>query len=472
MFKSIFSKLLFAYFLIIIITFTIVGVMLFSLLEDYVTSEKEEVLIYAAEKINEITTVFLENNNPIAERLYRINIESYGANIQSFIIVVDISGKIFATSSSQNRIIEGENIKNKEQFKETMLGKQTKKIGTFEGFFNETVLTIGMPILYNGEIAGTVFLNSPIPEINKVTYDVFKLFLIAVSVAIIIAFLLIFFLSDRISKPLKEISRVARTISDGEFENRVCSTSNDEIGELAKSFNSMAESLQNLEDMRKSFVANVSHELRSPMTTIQGFIEGIIDKTIPENQQFQYLNIVLDETKRLSRLINDLLDLSKMEAGETLLEYKKFDINELIRLAIIQFENSITKKDIYVNVSFEEGHSYVKADKDSIFRVIKNLLENAIKFSNYGGEIDISVEIKVNKIYISVKDNGVGIEKEELKYIWDRFYKTDKSRSEDKTGTGLGLFIVKNIINQHDQNIWVESEGGKYTIFKFSLEKA
>jgi signal transduction histidine kinase len=460
-----------AYFLIILITFIIVGVLLFGLLRDYATSEKEELLRYTGERVEEMTTVLIDNSNSVVERLYRLNLESYGTNTHSFIFIIDQSGDIFATSNPAYKYMEGENL-TKEQYGDVLLGKSYKKIGNFGGMFNQTVLSVGMPIKYQNEIIGGVFLNSPIPEINRLTNDVFRLFMFSVSIAIITAFVLIYFLSRRISRPLKIINKAAKTIANGQFENRVSIESQDEIGELANTFNSMAESLQNLENMRRSFVANVSHELRTPMTTIQGFIEGVIDDTIPHEKQKQYLNIVLDEAKRLSRMVNDLLDLAKMEAGERELDIREFDINELIRISIIKFETRLMEKNIHVHANFEDEHSYVKADMDSIQRVITNLLDNAIKFSENEGIVDITVETKGSKVYVSVQDYGIGIDAQELKYIWDRFYKTDKSRSKDKIGTGLGLAIVKNIINQHGEEIFVESELEKYTKFIVTLNKA
>ncbi|MDK2798670.1 MAG: hypothetical protein PWP27_275 [Clostridiales bacterium] len=471
MFKSIFGKLLSAYYLIILITFIILGILLFSLLGDYVTSEKEELLRYTGKKINEITSVLIEDNSPIVERVYRINIESYGTNTQSLIIVIDQTGEIFAISNPYYKHMEGQKL-SKAQYGEVLLGKDIKKIGNFEGLFNQTVLTIGMPLKYKNEIVGAVFLNSPIPEINKVRYEVFKLFMLSVSVALLAAFILIFFLSRKISNPLKMINKAAKTFANGQFENRVAVNSNDEIGELANTFNRMAESLQNLENMRRSFIANVSHELRTPMTTIQGFIAGIMDETIPKERQKQYLKIVLDEVRRLSRLVNDLLDLAKMEAGENQLNFREFDINELIRIGIIKFENRITQKNIHINAYFEDEQCFVIADMDGIQRVVTNLLDNAIKFSDDNGTIDIEVITKSNKVYVSIQDHGIGIDEQELKYIWDRFYKTDKSRSKDKTGTGLGLAIVKNIINQHGQEISVESKLEEYTRFTFTLQRA
>lgn len=471
MFKSIFGKLMSAYFLIILLSFIVVGALLFSLLGDYVTSEKEQMLRYTGERVNEITTFLIENEGPIADRFYRINLESYGTNTQSLILVTDNTGEIFATSNSYYNHLEGQRL-SKEQYGDAILGKNVKRIDTFAGMFDKTVLTIGLPLTYNDKMVGSVFLHAPIPEINKVRYDVFRLFMVAVAVAVFAAFILIFFLSRRLSNPLKMINKAAKTIASGQFENRVSIQSHDEIGELADTFNSMAESLQNLEEMRKSFIANVSHELRTPMTTITGFIAGMMDGTIPPERQNQYLSIVLDETRRLSRLVNDLLDLAKMEAGENQLHIREFDINELIRIAVIKFETKITQKNIHVNVYFEDEHCMVKGDIDSIQRVVTNLLDNAIKFCSSDQNIDIEVKTKGKKVYISVQDHGIGIPEEELKYIWDRFYKTDKSRANDKMGTGLGLAIVKNIINQHQEEIWVESKPDEYTKFTFVLQKA
>ncbi|MGE4283782.1 MAG: ATP-binding protein [Clostridia bacterium] len=471
MFKSILSKLMSAYFLIILLTFIIVGVLLFGMLGDYATSEKEEVLKYTGEKVGEMTTVLVQNNTEIVEKLYRINLEAYSTNTQSIIFVVDQTGEIFAISNSFYKYIEGKKL-SKEQYGDVLLGKDMKKIGNFGGMFNQTVLTIGVPIKLGYDIVGGVFLSTTTPEINRVRYDIFRLFMVAVVIAMIAAFMLIFFLSKRISRPLKMINKAAKTIANGQFENRVTVESRDEVGELAKTFNSMAESLQNLEDMRRSFIANVSHELRTPMTTIRGFIEGIMDGTIPQESQEKYLAIVLDEAKRISRLVTDLLDLAKMEAGERPLDIREFDINELIRVSIIKLESRFTQKDIHVNANFEDEYCYVAADMDSIQRVIMNLLDNAIKFTESKGTIEINIESKGNKIYISMKDNGIGIQEQELKYIWDRFYKTDKSRSKDKIGTGLGLAIVRSIIQQHGEEIFVDSKLDEYTKFTFTLKKS
>lgn len=469
--KSLFRKLLSINLLIIGISFALISLLLFQLLGDYVVSEKEEALKYTGEKVCELTRMLIENNNSFANRLYRLNLESYGDSLQALIIVTDRDGTIFAISNSYYSYMEGKKL-DKEQYAEVILGKQIKHIGNFNGLFEKTVLTIGIPLEYNDKIIGAVFLHTPTPEINKMRIEVYKLFVISMIVAGIVSFVLIYFFSRKISYPLKMISKTAKSLANGQFEKRVDIEAEDEIGELTKAFNSMAQSLEELEDMRKTFIANVSHELRTPMTTITGFIDGIIDGTIPKENHKKYLGLVLDEARRMSRLVNDLLILAKMESGENTFHPTEFDITEIIRKIIIRFENRITDKNLHVNALFEEENIYVLADKDSIQQVILNLLDNAIKFSEPNTDIDITVKSEAEKVYISIKDYGITISEEEVRHIWNRFYKTDKSRSKDKTGTGLGLSIVKNIINQHEEEIWVDSVQGQYTQFSFTLKKA
>ncbi len=471
MFKTIFSRLLVANLIIIILSFLIIGGLLYSLLWDYSAGEKEDMLFSTAEKVSEMTGFLIQNRSLIVERLYRINLESYGNSTKSIIFVINNSGTIFATSGGSYKYLEGKELI-KEQYLELIEGKNIKRIGTFNGLFESTVLTIGVPIKYNSSIVGAAFLSTSIPEINRVRYDVLRLFMIAVSAALIISIILIFFISRRISNPLKLINKAAKIISSGQFENRVDINSQDEIGQLADAFNSMAESLQNLENMRRSFIANVSHELRTPMTTITGFVEGVVDGTIPKERQEQYLKIVIDEVRRLSRLVNDLLDLARFEAGENKTEFTRFDINELLRVNIIKFEQKITEKKLHINAWFEDEDCFVVAERDSIQRVITNLLDNAIKFSDEFGQIDIKVVTRESDAVISIKDYGVGIAEEEQSLVWDRFYKADKSRGNDKTGTGLGLAIVKQIINKHGKEISIKSREGEFTEFIFTLEKS
>ena len=296
------------------------------------------------------------------------------------------------------------------------------------------------------------------------------MFFISTLVSILISSALALIYSRRLSKPMKEMSKAAKEISQGKFTKKIDIKSKDEIGDLAASFNIMVQELEDIESMRSSFIANVSHELRTPMTSIQGFIEGILDGTIPKEKEKAYLVIVRDETARLSRLINDLMHLSQMEAGEILPKCSEFDINETIRLSVISLENQISRKGINIEANFINEKTFVRSDIDMFQRIVLNLLHNAVKYSPENGRIVISTELKKSKVFVSIADNGPGISEDDIVRIWDRFYKSDKSRGKDKSGAGLGLAIVKGLINSLGESIWVNSTPDIGTEFTFTLE--
>lgn len=493
MFKSIFSKLIVIFISISIIGFTLTGVMLYYFLTDFVLDERIEELEQSGQEISSYLIDYIKyGENSISKIFLSRILESYSMNTGSIIFIINSKGYVVNSGPDIARIpdlildkfIREENslrLPDERMYDEVMLSKDSViETGDFFGMFKETGydwLTLQKRFMYksdniNEEIIAAVYFHTPIPEIQKARSSVFRFFMISVLVSIIISIILVYIFSLKISRPLKQIKSAAKTIAGGEFRKRLNIHSNDEIGELAKSFNQMVEALQNLEQMRRNFIANVSHELRTPMTSMRGFIEGILDGTIPPESQMSYLKIVRDEVNRLNRLVNNLLDLAKMEAGEMKMVSKVFNINELIRMCIIKLEELIVRKNINIKANFEDEEVYVNADQDAIERVAYNLIHNAIKFCHDKGEIIISVEQIKDKVYVSVEDNGIGIEKNETNLIWERFHKSDKSRGRDKMGTGLGLAIVKNIISEHQQDIWVESEPGKSTKFTFTLAKA
>lgn len=290
---------------------------------------------------------------------------------------------------------------------------------------------------------------------------------------ILFSIVLIAIFAKSVSKPLNEFLGLAKSVSQGNLKVRIKYKDNKtEIGKLSNTFNSMMEKLEKTEKQRAEFASNVAHELRTPMTTIGGFIEGILDGTIPEEKHNTYLTRVTEEIKRLTNMVKDLLILSKMDADDAPLEKNTFDINDLIRRSIIRFENEITRKKIFINVNFTDENTFVYANSDDIERVLINLIHNAIKFTNEGGNVTITVEPKKNKVYVYIRDNGVGIEQEELANIWTRFYKSDKSRGKDRSGTGLGLSIVFSVIKRHNETIEVKSQKGVGTEFVFTLDNA
>jgi signal transduction histidine kinase len=274
-------------------------------------------------------------------------------------------------------------------------------------------------------------------------------------------------------KPMKEIIEVTNKVSKGEFGTRSkVQYADKNVSALAYNFNKMANEFENLEQMRKSFVANASHELKSPLTSIQGFIQGMLDGTIGDVERNKCLNIVFSETKRLSAMINNMLDLSRIESGRFPIVKARFEINELIRRVVIRFETHMLKKNITLDICFENEFSYVYADKERIEQVLVNLIDNAIKYSGNNTKVQITTQIQATKIFISIKDEGVGLSKKDQLLIWDRFFTVDKARTPGKSkGTGLGLSIVKKIIDEHREVIFVESAIGQGTTFRFTLSR-
>lgn len=494
--KTIFSKLIAIFIIILIVAFSITGAMLDYFLSNFVVEEKVEALEKSSQKIDNSFKIYLENyNNPIARFFFESTLELYSSYTNSFVWIVEKNGRIIFSKPEIPEELKREigdesgypKLPDERQYKKVMTQDGTvKEIGDFFGFFKnhvfkdaglgESWLTVGRPLKFSGEGAepetiGAVYLHTPVPEVQKARNSVFKFFQISVGIAILISLILVYIFSLKITRPLKQINEAAKVIAAGEFRERLNINSKDEMGELAKSFNQMVAALQNIEEMRREFIANVSHELRTPMTSIRGFVEGILDGTIPSEKHSEYLEVVRDETNRLNRLVNDLLDLAKMEAGEITLSFMNFDINERIRRCIIKLESIIMKKGIQVEANFEEEEMHVCADMDAIERVLYNLIHNAIKFTNENGKITITTKAQKDKIAISVANSGAVIEKDKIDVIWERFYKLDKSRGKDRDSTGLGLAIVKNIINEHKQKIWVESEPERGTVFTFTLDR-
>ena len=265
------------------------------------------------------------------------------------------------------------------------------------------------------------------------------------------------------------MSEAARAMAKGDFSRRIPVTSDDEIGELAVAFNGMTNSLSRLEETRKSFIANVSHELKTPMTTIGGFIDGIIDGTIDYEHQNHYLGIALGEVKRLSRMVDSMLSLSRLESGEFTPKYERFDFREQVLNIVIGQEQRITQKSIEIIGLDELPEVTVNADKDLIYRVIYNLVDNAIKFTEQEGKISFIVKTDAKNVTFKIKNTGVGIPKSDLPLVFDRFYKVDKSRSDNKNSTGLGLYMAKTIIQNHGGSISVSSVENAVTAFEFTL---
>ncbi|MBE6769698.1 MAG: HAMP domain-containing histidine kinase [Ruminococcaceae bacterium] len=353
-----------------------------------------------------------------------------------------------------------------------ILSEGYKQTGNLGGFFNEVYYIVGKPITApDGTAIGTVISASTAKSLKELFKVFFQLFLVSTLIPIIFMFFAVYAMIYRWYKPLKMMSSAARSMAKGDFSKRIPIMSDDEIGELSSAFNQMTDSLTQLEGMRRSFIANVSHELKTPMTTIGGFIDGIIDGTIEKEKQVYYLEIVSNEVKRLSRLVQSMLSLSKLESGENKINPSEFDAYDVLCNIVISFEQQINDKNIDIIGLGDLLPITVVADKDLIYQVFYNLIDNAIKFTNVGGAIKFTLKEKDTSLIFSIENTGEGINPEDLPHIFERFYKTDRSRSVRKDSTGLGLYLAKTIVNLHNGDIIARSIQNKSTLFTLAIPK-
>ena len=354
----------------------------------------------------------------------------------------------------------------------------------FQEYYNRRTMTLAYTTGYyaqrqisqNVELSlpatAVVLLNIGLQDISQNVQATLMVILAVLGMISLLVALMIWILASSIVNPVNQMREIAVAIAQGDFSKKAEVYSHDEIAALANAFNRMAEELQEVESNRQAFIANISHDFRSPLTSIRGFVQAMLDDVIPVEQYPKYLNIVFDETNRLSKLTNDLLELSKMESGQDELHIVRFDLNEMIRKLTLGFEQRAESKKLEIKFKFLQEKLFVNADIDKIQRVIYNLVDNAIKFTEEGDSITIETSIVGKKAFIAVEDTGVGMDEESLKHVFERFHKGDKSRGLNKTGMGLGLAIVKQIIMNHGENIQVYSQEGKGTRFEFHLPLA
>lgn len=344
--------------------------------------------------------------------------------------------------------------------------------GTYHGYFDQTMITVIAPVTQGFSTRGYLLIHKPYQAVDEYRALFSQAVLIMLTAIYALSFVIFLGIHFLIYLPLKQITNAATQYASGDLSVVIPVNTQDEMGYLSASLNYMSAQLKDMEDYQKKFVANVSHDFRSPLTSIKGYVEAMADGTIPPEMQKKYLDIILFETERLTDLTQDLLTLNEFDRKDLLLNRTVFDIHEVIRNTTASFEGTCTSKKISVELLFASRVLNVHADKRKIQQVLYNLLDNAVKFSNHDSSITIETTERGEKIFVSVKDYGIGIPKSSLTKIWERFYKTDLSRGKDKKGTGLGLSIVKEIIQAHNENINVISTEGVGTEFIFSLPKA
>ena len=480
MFKSVFSKYVTAFMLIILASFLVVLIITATAIGRFSNSVKEEAVVNTVEASTNYFSSLLYSSN--AENLYALDereksetisiLSNISINVEDLsTIVTDTEGSVVFSYYCDNSKMAFEGDLPEDVLNTLFTNGKYFSTGEFAGFFSGANILCGSVIKNgNGEICGYVFSCSDSLIMSDLWELMFRTVMGAILWVLLAALIAVYFISERVIAPLREISNAAKSFAKGKFDVRVPVHGSDEVAELAETFNNMAESLNNYDNMRNTFMSDVSHDLRSPMTSIAGFVDGILDGVIPPEQHEYYLKVVSNEVHRLSRLVSTLLDLSRIQAGDRKFTMLRFDVCETARLILISFEQKIDAKRLEVEFYSQEERMYVNADSDAIYQVIYNLCHNAVKFSNEGGSLKISItRLKGKKILVEVYNDGQGIAKENLQYVFERFYKGDKSRGLDKTGAGLGLFISKTIIEAHNERIWVDSEYGKNCSFKFTL---
>ncbi len=344
---------------------------------------------------------------------------------------------------------------------------------TLGGVFTETHAVAISPITVENQLVGFTVCTSPVSgEITTYFIKLLTSFLSAAVIALVILTLALFFLADKMTKPIRELANAARCYSSGDFSYKVPEPAEqNEMTELIIEFNSMADSLEALENSRRNFVSSVSHEFKTPMTTIGGFINGILDGTIPPEKQNYYLEIVSSEVKRLSKMVNAMLNISRIETGNLTLKIERFNISNNLLNTFLTFEQLITEKNITVEGLEDLEELVIPADQSMIDQVIYNLIDNAVKFTNNNGKIQIETKQDSQNCYFAIRNTGSGIPPEHIKNIFDRFYKVDESRSSDTKSTGLGLHLVKSIVELHGGKVTVKSNKNQFTEFTVKLKK-
>lgn len=468
--KSIKYRLLLAFSIIMITFFITIAIFTVITINTKYKNEYEKKVIKYTNYIEEATNNFLKLSDEMSYEELKMTMKLIKSSISMDSIILDSQGYVYAVS---NESLENLNY-TKLDIAELDLDLEKIKAGEIISkkdilYNNKNLDTYYKPIFYNGKFNGLVIL---IENHNKdyLSESYKAICLLVIFLSILSIGLIYYSLNKILLKQIEYINISARKLVKGDFKKRIDINSDDEIGDLANSFNIMADSLEKVDLVRKEFIANVSHEIRSPLTSIKGFISGILDGVIPKEREGYYLRIVNNEAERLSRLVTDLLDISAMEEGKLNLNIVKMDINEVITLCILNLERRIKEKNLKVEIIFNSDKEYCFADRDRIIQVIINLVDNAIKYGKENGKIEIETYSKGSLVYISVFNMGYNIPKENLNKIWERFYKDDTSRT-NKISTGLGLPIVRLILTQHNQDIWVENIEGKGVKFTFTLKK-
>ena len=491
MFKSVFVKYISAFMLINILSIFLSTSIITTLVNTYDENNKSRALANIAYSV---TTFIIDDystsgeisfNDYLNKSVYPIKpmLDSLDGNVENLIIfIADGDGNVKLIGGAPNfeqyagpdgLISPGEELAYPESVTASLQDSSgISRSDTLDGFFEEKHFSYIKPIrTKTGNVVGSVMTCTMNSDMDDLLEAMVKTIIMSTLWLMLAALIAVYFITERLVSPIRAMSRASRAFAAGRFDVRVEVNGNDEVAELASAFNNMANSLQHSTEVQRLFLANVSHDLRTPMTSIKGYIENIQSGAIPPDKVPHYLEIISTEVTRLSSLVWSLLDITKIQAGERKFDIKPFDICEMAREIIIFSEQRLEAKNLDVMFDADRDNMFVNADREAIHQILSNICDNAIKFSKEGGRYEVSVKDAGQKTIVSVYNEGIGIAEEELPYVFDRFYKSDKSRGLDKTGVGLGLFIARTIIEAHNETIKVESEYGKWCRFTFTLQK-
>ena len=453
----------------VLLTMLLLGMAFFALSYTTNVSEKRQEMRQRAELISQMSAEYLAAetlSDPNSDNAFRALADVATRMTDMTFLICDTESRVLLTTDES---LGGKVVQIPAEITAHILEKGVyESRSTLGGVYGKKHFVVGVPMTTRlGLPMGVVFAAVDMAQVLEIWRSFFGLFLMTSAIILLVAVMVSSMMTMRQIQPIAEMVQATRNYADGNFDIRMSDADrNDEFGELARAFNAMAESLQETERQRRDFIANVSHELKTPMTTIAGYTDGILDGTIPPENERQYLQIISDESRRLSRLVRRMLDISQIQAKE--MKLTDFDICESMRIALLSMEQKITARGLDVEADIPEDSVMVQGDNDLITQVIYNLLENAAKYAFAGTALYLGVKILGEKACVTIRNRGNTIPAEEIPLLFERFHKTDKSRSEDKDGYGLGLYVVKTILAQHREKVHVTSENG-VTSFVFTL---
>lgn len=460
--RTLYLKFIVAYLIFGVLSFITIATFTSSKTTDYLIENEAASLYKEATLISNKYATYFYNNNVSEDEIIN-QLDAIATLTSASIWIVNTNGSVIYASQpdihSDLTISGFDPISNNKHY----------SVGNFYGVFDEDMLSVYSSITYNFKIPGYVIIHYPMDNIVTKQNNILYIAYITLGIIFVLSLIILIVFGYVVYIPLKKITKATEKYAEGDLKYTFDVNRIDEMGYLGAQLNYMAGRLSQQEENQKKFIANVSHDFRSPLTSIRGYLEAMSDGTIPPEMHEKYINIVLNETERLTKLTNSLLTLNNLNISGMVLDISDFDINKTIKNTIATFEGTCKEKKLKINLILSGQELFVTADMGRIQQVLYNLIDNAIKFSENGKTITIETSEKNETAFVSVKDQGIGIPKESLKNIFDRFYKTDLSRGKDKKGTGLGLSITKEIIKAHHENINVISTVGVGTEFIFTL---